>query len=99
MSNDKLSSTLGLSTAYGPVINIKSDGDQPDAAQAKLHATHSPVSDVASLSMSSTYGPSTWTTTTTKQQGPKHQENYVSMLGQETHGALKNNLGNCNIQH
>ena len=42
-------------------INIKSDGDQPDAAQAKLHAAHSPVSDVASLSMSSTYGPSTST--------------------------------------
>jgi hypothetical protein len=34
-----------------------------------------------------------------KQQGPKHQDNCVSMSGQETHGALKENLGNCNIQH
>lgn len=43
------------------VINIKSDGDQPDAAQAKLHATDSPVYDVSSLSMSSTYSSSTST--------------------------------------
>jgi hypothetical protein len=50
--------------------------------------------------MSSTYGSSTSTIQQQqKQQGPKHQDNYVSMSGQETHGALKENLGNCNIQH
>jgi hypothetical protein len=50
--------------------------------------------------MSSTYGSSTSTIQQQqKQQGPKHQDNYVSMSGQETHGALKENLGNYNIQH
>jgi len=34
-----------------------------------------------------------------QKQGPKHQDNSVSLSGQETHDALKNNLGNYNIQH
>jgi len=66
LSNAWPSSTLELCTAYATVINIKSDADQPDAAQAKLHvtdtrSTDSPVSDVSNLLMSST---STSTSTT-----------------------------------